>query len=63
MEDQKQIKIGSVTLHIEQIDECMGCPYMDVEQREFYEGRGLTLIYMKCSNYEVCSRLKKLLRQ
>lgn len=63
MEEQKEIKIGSVTLHVEQIDECIGCPYIDVEQIEFCEGHGLTAIYMKCSNYEVCSRMKKLLRQ
>lgn len=63
MEEEKEIKIGSVALHIEQLDECKGCPYMDVEQSKFYEGHGLTSIYMKCSKYEVCSRMKKLLRQ
>lgn len=63
MEDQKEIKIGSVTLHIEQIDECIGCPYMDVNIKEFCNGDGLTYIGMKCSNYEVCRRMKKLLRQ
>ena len=63
MEEQKEIKIGNVAIHVEQIDECIGCPYIDVEQSEFYEGHGSTLIYMKCSNYEVCSRLKELLRQ
>lgn len=45
MEDQKEIKIGSVALHIEQLDECIGCPYMEVKQSEFYEGHGLTSIY------------------
>ena len=63
MEEQKEIKIGSVAIRVEQIDECIGCPYIDVEQSEFCEGHGLTLIYMKCSNYEVCSRMKKLLRK
>lgn len=43
MEEEKQIKIGSVALHIEQLDECKGCPYMDVEQSELYEGHGLHL--------------------
>ena len=63
MEEQKEIKIGSVAIRVEQIDECIGCPYMDVEQSEFYDGNGLTAIYMKCSKYEVCRRMKKLLRQ
>lgn len=63
MEGQKEIKMGSVAIRVEQIDECIGCPYIDVEQSEFYDGNGLTLIYMKFSNYEVCSRMMKLLRQ
>lgn len=63
MEEQKQIKIGSVAIHVEQIDECIGCPYMDVNIKEFYNGDGLTYIGMQCSKYEVCSRMKKLLRQ
>ena len=63
MEEQKEIKIESVTIHVEQDDECIGCPYIDVEQSEFHEGRGLTFIYMKCSKYEVCKRMKKPLRQ
>lgn len=63
MEEEKQIKIGNVTLHIEQLDECKGCPYMDVNTKEFYSADGLAYIDMQCSMYSICSRMKKLLRQ
>lgn len=63
MEDPKEVKIGNKQLHIEQIDECIGCPYMDVNTKEFYSADGLTYIDMHCSKYEVCIRMKKLLRQ
>ena len=63
MEEEKQIKMGSVAIHVEQIDECIGCPYTDVNITEFYNCDGLAYMGMQCSKYEVCSRMKKLLRQ
>ena len=46
--------MGSVAIHVEQIDECIGCPYMDVNIKEFYNGDGLAYIGMQRSKYEVC---------